>query len=195
MSLEAIEKRITDEAAEEAAEIVEAAKAEREEALAAARKSLEEEYAQDLQKLGAESSDTRNRLSYHVRREEERRYETAARQAIDSAIDSAVRRLASLQDAEYLELISGALRRCSFRGEVEVVISPSDEKRITQQFLSAAGDSVRTFSLSRERHDQIGGVILRSGRISLNATFSRIAALSHEQIVRKLSDTAGGRSG
>lgn len=192
MSLEAIAKRIADEAAAEAAAVLEAAKAEREEILRAARKELEDEYAQDLRRLDAESAEARTRLGYHVRREEERRLENATRQTLDGAIRTAAVRLTRLPDGEYLGLIRTTLELCSFRGDVDVVISPADERRITQSFLSEAGNPIRTFRLSSERHDGIGGVILRSGKISLNATFSRVAALSHEQLVNELSTFVSG---
>jgi vacuolar-type H+-ATPase subunit E/Vma4 len=193
MSLDAIAKRIADEAAAEAAAVLEAAKAEREEILRAAKQGLEEEYAQDLRRLNAEAAEARSRLGYHVRREEERRIENAARQTLDKAIRSAATRLAGLPDEEYLDLIRSALDSCTFRGDVEVVISPSDENRIIQSFLSAAGNSDRTFRLSADRHDQVGGIILRSGKVSLNATFSRVAALSHEQLVSELSSFISGQ--
>lgn len=193
MSLEAIAKRIADEAAAEAAAVLEAAKAEREDLLRQARKELEEEYAQDLRRLGAESAEARSRLAYHVRREEERRLENRTRQTLDGAISSAATRLAALPDADYLEMIRSTLEQCTFRGDVEVLISRADENRITQAFLAAASAPGRTFRLSPERHDQVGGVILRSGKISLNATFTRIAALAHEQLVNELSTYIAGR--
>jgi V/A-type H+-transporting ATPase subunit E len=193
MSLDAIAKRIAEEASAEASALLGAAKAEREEALKAAKKDLEEEYSRDLRRLNAEAADSRSRLGYHVRREEERRVENAARRTLDAAIDAAARKLAALPDSEYLALIKATLGQCSFKGEVEVLISAADESRITQSFLSGAGGPDRSFRLSTERHDQVGGVVLRSGKISLNATFSRVAALSHETIVRELSAMVAGQ--
>jgi vacuolar-type H+-ATPase subunit E/Vma4 len=193
MSLEAIAKRIADEAAAEAAAVLQTAKAEREELLRKAREELEEEYAQDLRRLNAESSEWRSKLAYHVRREEERRLENATRETLDGAILSAAARLASLPDAEYMELVKSTLDLCTFDGRVEVIISPADGSRITQSFLASSSIPGRTFALSPERHDQVGGVILRSGKISLNATFTRIAALAHEQLVNELSTYVSGR--
>lgn len=187
MSLEAIRAKIEEDAAAEARAIREAAAADLEAAKAAARARLAAEYERDSKRLDSEMADLESRLGFHASRGFEMEVENVSRTVIDTAIDRAVERLASLPDAEYGQLIGAILGNCGMEGTIEVLISPADESRLTQKFFDARSDMERRFVLSPERHGGRGGVILRSGRISLNATFSTAAALAHESLVMDLA--------
>jgi V/A-type H+-transporting ATPase subunit E len=193
MSLEAITDRIRQDAAREARELVETAEREREDALRSARTAVEEEFSRDLKKLSREMAELRGRLEFHHRRSEERELENARRSVIDAAIGKAVAKLCALPDGEYLELIGRLLEGCTFKGEVEVLVSPADEKRITASFLESRSRQGCRFVLSKERHTGSGGVLLRSGRVSLNATFSTAAALAHEELAMDLAGLLTGK--
>ena len=107
---------------------------------------------------------------------------------MDDAIGKAAGNLAETGDDDYLEMISSLVRGCNLNGKVEVIISSTDESRITSLFLSKHSENGREFILSDERHDEAGGVIFKSGRISQNGTFPMIAELAHEDMVMMLSD-------
>jgi|GEM_PF-1989838 V/A-type H+/Na+-transporting ATPase subunit E len=195
MSLDAIVDKIRQDAAAEARRQLEAAERERQEALAAARASMEEEYARDLKRLDSAMAELKSRLEYHVKREQEREVENARRTIVNAAIESAVENLCRLPDTEYLELVSSLLAGCGFKGDVEVRISPADEHRITSGFLELRSGSGRRFLLSDRRHGGRGGVVLVQGAISLNATFSTAADLSHEALAMQIAGTlAGGKA-
>jgi V/A-type H+/Na+-transporting ATPase subunit E len=193
MSLEAITDKIRTDAAREARDLLEAAERERDEALRSARAAMEEEFSRDLGKLSRDMAELRARLEFHQRRSEERELENRRRSVIDAAIGRAVASLCAIPDGEYLELIGRLLDGCTFRGDVEVLISPADERRVTASFLEGRSGRGCRFVLSGERHTGTGGVLLRSGRVSLNATFSTAAALAHEELAMDLAGLLSGK--
>ena len=188
MSLEAILAKIDEDATREAEEIVRGATAEKEEALRRAGTRLEEQQARDMKKLELEMDDLRSRLQEHARRETRKKLQNRRRSIIDGAIDRAVSALASADADRYRQMVGKVIGRCSAEGRIEVVISREDRERITPEFLESCSDDRRQFVLSEGGfHDHTGGVILVSGRISYNGTFSMIAELAHEELVMKLS--------
>lgn len=196
MSLEAIAGRIREDAAKEAASITEAADSERREALDAARRQLEDEFSKSLDRIARESAEQEARLRFHAASEAGRLVENEKRMLLDRAISNAVDRLAGLPPAQYGGLISSILASCTMTGEIEVVISPADEGRITPALLAGASGGGRSFHLSPRRHAGSGGVVLTSGGVSLNATFSMLASLERERIVMQLAPlVADGASG
>ncbi len=199
MSLEAIAERIREDAAKEAASIAGAADAERREALDAARRQLEDEFARSLDRISREASEQEARLRFHAASEARRLVENEKRMLLDRAISNAVDRLAGLPPAQYGELISSILASCTMTGDIDVSISPADEGRITPALLSGASGGGRNFRLSPTRHAGRGGVVLTSGGVSLNATFSMLASLERERIVMQLAplvaEAASGTKG
>jgi vacuolar-type H+-ATPase subunit E/Vma4 len=195
MSLDNIAGRIREDAAAEAASLVAAAEAERKSALDGARRRLEEEFARALEKISRDSSDLEARLRFHAVREAGRMLENARRTLLDRSISLAVERLAGLPDDEYGSLISSILAGCRMQGDIEVRISPTDESRITPDLLERASGPGRTFHLSSLRHNGRGGVVMTSGGVSLNATFSMLASLERERMVMELSPLLSGHDG
>ena len=189
MSLESIIARILQDAEQEAGTIRKEAEEESSRAEAEHGKKTEEQYTRELERLKTRMMDRRKRRDFHVRMEASRKVKNARRTLMDQAISKAVENLAALDDKEYLLLIDALLGGCGFDGEVSVVISPSDEKRITAAYLKSRSDKKVKFTLSDERHTAAGGVIRRSGRISQNASFSMIADLAHEEMIMKLAST------
>ncbi len=187
MSLDSIAARIREDAAREAASLVEAADSERRSALDEARRRLEEEFARDLDKVARNASELEARLHFHASREAGRMVETEKRALLDRAITNAVERLAALPDPEYGALISSILAGCSMEGDIDVTISEADADRITPALLAKASGRGRTFRLTPERHGGRGGVIMSSGGVSFNATFSMLASLERERLVMELA--------
>jgi len=187
MSLESIAARIREDAAKEAAGLVEAADSERRSALDEARRRLEEEFARDLDRVARNASELEARLRFHAAREADRMVETEKRALLDRAITNAVERLAGLPDAEYGELVTSILSACTMEGDIDVAISEDDADRITPALLRKASGNGRNFRLIPERHGGRGGVIMSSGGVSFNATFSMLASLERERLVMELA--------
>ncbi|MBD3369347.1 hypothetical protein GF402_03170 [Candidatus Fermentibacteria bacterium] len=187
MALEEIAERIARDAREAAERIVSEAEAEKAARISEAKERLEKEFERDSGRLRDRIEELRLRQREHLRREADRKVQTARSTMINRAIDRAVQNLVKLGDEEYLQLISAILARCALRGEVEVLVCPEDEGRITKDFLSRHSDQDRRFVLSEQRHRSVGGVVLRAGDVSQNATFSMIADLAHEELVMELA--------
>lgn len=187
MSLEAILSKIQEEARRKTELIIEDAEKERKAALDKHAEEIETKQRRGLDKIKSNVIEELKRKEYHVRREASRKILNARRDMMDKAISKAVGNLASSADSEYLSMISSLLEGCDLKGKVEVVISAGDESRITGAYLKKCSGDDREFVLSQERHDETGGVILKSGKISQNGTFPMIAELAHEDIVMELS--------
>ncbi len=189
MSLEAILARIESDAEKEAEEILRAADREKKEVLRRAGARLEEQQAKDMKKLKLEMKDLERRMKEHTRREADKKLQNRRRTLIDGAIEHAVKTLAFCEDEIYLKLLGNIISSCDAQGRIEVVAA-SGENRITPDFLKSCSGENREFVLSSRRHDEEGGVILVSGKISYNGTFSMFAELAHEEMVMKLSPLA-----
>lgn len=187
MSLEAIEKKIREDGKAEAQRIVAEAEAHRKEELEKAKKREQSRLEEEHGRLKKRMEDRRQRMEAHQRRQAEQRLQNHRRSLIDQAIESAVDSLVSQDDERYLELIAGLLRSCSLEGEVEVLVSQGDRKRITADFLKRHSDGDRSFVLSDQTHSGRGGVVLRAGKVSQNATFDMIASLAHDDLVMELA--------
>ncbi len=188
MSLEAILSKIEGEARQKAEAILEAAEKEKKTALQANAEELDENHGREVEKIRSGIEEERKRKEFHVRRESARKMMNARRTMMDDAIVKASGNLVSAGDSEYLEMISSLLAGCDLKGKVEVVISSKDESRITSGYLKKHSGKDREFVLSAERHDETGGVIFKTGKISQNGTFPMIAELVHEDIVMMLTD-------
>lgn len=185
MSLEAIRRKIAGDAREEAERMVSEAEQEKKVALDEKRAQLSDRAEKDRARLGESLKQRKSRLREHVLKEAERKLLNQRRSLIDEAIRKAVHSLPDSED--YTGIVSAVLGRCDFTGEVEVIISGADRERFDQAFLDSHSTDKVKFKLSEENHDAPGGVILRSGRVSQNATLQMMASLVHEDLVMELS--------
>lgn len=185
MSLEAILAKIENDAREKAASIIESAENERKEALHLVKADIKEKHHRDVERIRKKLHDTERRMKEHLHREMERALLSHRRHLVDRAIQDAVKQIAQAPD--YLKLIEALLAGCDLTGEVEVITAPGDGERITPDFLKSKSTGETTFSLSREKHSDHGGIVMRSGSISLNGTLSMIAELNHDEMVMELS--------
>ncbi len=185
MSLEAIRQKIIRDAEAEAARVLSEARHEKKTAVEEARARLATRAEKDRAKLIESLRDRKTRMREHALREEERNLLNTRRTLIDRAVDSAVDKL--LESDDYPVLIAALLSRCAFSGDVEVVVAARDADLVTQAFLDRHSSTGVRFRLAAGQHNSRGGVILRSGRVSQNATIEMVASLVHEEIVMELS--------
>lgn len=184
MSLEAILAKIEKDAQEKAGRIIEEAEKERAEALHQVKSRIKDRHHRDVERIRNKTETMAQRMKHHVHREMEKALLSHRRSIVDNAIEEAVRQIAQAPD--YLEMIGALLKGCDLKGEVEVIKAANDS-RITRDFLKKESTGAATFILSEENHDDHGGIIMRSGDISLNATLSMIAELNHDSMVMELS--------
>jgi len=185
MSLEAILAKIENDARTKAEGIIADAEKERNEALHRVRASIKDRHHSDLERVKHRVENRSQRMKHHLHREIDKALLSHRRRIVDQAIDQAVRDIAA--DSDYLGLMEALLSGCDLSGDVEVITAESDGGNITQEFLRKASTGDTTFLLSKEHHTDHGGIIMRSGDISLNATLSMLAELNHDSMVMELS--------
>lgn len=185
MSLEAIRQKIIKDAETEAERLLSQARHEKKAALEEARARLAVRAEKDRARLLDTLREKKARMRENALRSEERSLLNTRRSLVDEALNTAVDDLVASR--EYPDLMASFLRRCDLVGEVEVIISENDRERITQSFLDMHSSPGVRFRLSGERHSSRGGVILRSGKVSQNATLDMVASLVHEELVMELS--------
>lgn len=185
MSLEAILAKIEKDAREKADGILAEAEEEKNEALHKVRSAIKDRHHADLERIRQRVELRSRRMKHHLHREMEKALLSHRRHIVDRAIEQAVRDIAGEKD--YLDLIEALLSGCDLTGEVEVITAEADSGRITPEFLRKASGDGTTFVLSADRHGDCGGIIMRSGDISLNATLSMLAELNHDSMVMELS--------
>ncbi len=185
MSLEAILARIETDGREKAEQLIGAAEAERDKALRNVKASIKSRHHKDVERVKNRVESRSERMKHHIHRDMEKALLSHRRQIVDQAITHAVIKISEAPD--YLKMIESLLSGCDLSGEVEIIVNEKDAGRISAEFLNKASDKERTFTLSEERHTDYGGVIMRCGHISLNATLSMIAELNHDTMVMELS--------
>lgn len=185
MSLQAILAKIENDAKEQAEDIINAARKDQKEALHQVKSRIKERHHKDAEKIRNKTDANSKQMSSHIRREMEKALLSHRRKIVDFAINDAVKKIASSPD--YLDLMALTLKACDLQGEVEVVICSNDKERITAAFLKQVSSDACQFILANENHADHGGVVMRSGDISLNATLSMIAELNHDVMVMELS--------
>lgn len=185
MSLEAILAKIEKDAQEKAGAIIEMAEKERKEALHQVKFRIKEKHQKNVDRIKKNTEAKARRMDHHIHREMEKALLSHRRHIVDRAIEEAVIQIAQAPD--YLKMIEAILSGCDLEGKVEVITAPADKGRITADFLKKASTDKTTFVLSAENHNDHGGIIMRSGKISLNGTLSMIAELNHDSMVMELS--------
>ena len=185
MSLKAILAKIENDGIEKAEEIINSAKKERKEILLKEKAILKVRQSKDIERINRKVEAHLKQMSSHIVRETEKALLSHRRKIVDAAIDNAVKSVASSSD--YLDLMVSLLEICDLTGTVEVLICKNDTKRITDKFLEKLSSKNRKFVLAEDKHTDFGGIIMRSGDISMNATLSMIAELNHDSMVMELS--------
>jgi vacuolar-type H+-ATPase subunit E/Vma4 len=185
MSLQAILVKIENDGKTQAEQIIQSARDEEKESLRLVNSRIKERRHRDVVKIKNRIQAHARQMDSHVRREMEKALLSHRRKLVDQAIKGSIQKIASVPD--YLELIGVLLESCDLQGEVEVLICAKDSNRITADYLKKFSSADRQFVLSGENHADHGGIIMRSGDISLNATLSMITELNHESMVMELS--------
>jgi len=185
MSLQAILAKIDADSKAQAAEIIQSANRECNDALHLVNSRIKEKHHRDTDRIKKKIEAASKQMENHARREMEKALLSHRRKIVDKTIEEAVMKIASAPD--YLTLIECLLNNCDLQGNVEVVICANDRERITPDFLKRMSTDSSHFVRAGEYHDDHGGIVMRSGDISLNATLSMIAELNHDSMVMELS--------
>ncbi len=185
MSLQAILSKIENDAKKEADEIIQSARDEQKEALHVVKSRIKGRHHKDAERIRNRTEANARQMKSHTIREMEKALLSHRRKIVDRVISDSVRKIGSAPD--YLDLMGALLGECDLLGTIEVVICAGDVDRITSAFLKKLSTDKRQFVLAEDNHNDHGGILMRAGDISLNATLSMISELNHDGMVMELS--------
>lgn len=95
---------------------------------------------------------------------------------LDEVIAEAKKRLETLPDAEYADVIGGMLERLDKEQGTEIIVSQQDRTRLSEVIAN------KGFILSQESREIDGGFIIRNGNIEYNYSFASIIMVQKEEI-------------
>lgn len=192
--IDKITERISADAQNEAAMLIENAKAE--------AKSIVEEYlreaereAEEIIELSVTSAQERKQRRAGVAGLESGKMRLALKQEmIDRAFELALEKLRSLPEARLLPFLVRLAVSASRTGSEQIIMNMSDRERYgkklvkqaNQQLLSEGNTGALTLS-SDIRHIK-GGLILADGNIEVNCTFQSIARLIRDDIAADIAN-------
>jgi len=201
MSVEKIVEKILEDARAEAQRTLE--EAEREAAKIEAQSEAEAERVRaSILKDAQEKAERRARqVLAEARLEAKRRVLSARRKALERVFAEALRRLRRLPEEAYVELLKRLIVQAAETGREEIIVSPDDRAKLPASFLREVNEELRKrgkpgeLTLSREMRPLGGGVVLRSSRVEINASFPVLIERVRERLeidVAKMLFGGGG---
>ncbi len=188
MPIEKILERIKSDAQKEASHIRDEAKAKADEILESARKEAESIKSKILATAQAQAEEEKKRILSLARLESRNSILSQKQDAVASALKGALDKLLSLPSKEYQELLKKMIVNAVTTGEEEIILSPHDRKRITNNFVEEVNSILvrqgrrGNLKLSAEARDIKGGFVLRSDKIEANNSFPALLETLREEI-------------
>ena len=121
---------------------------------------------------------------------EAKQQQLAAKQAcLDEAFARAKRKILSLPDGEYAELLAKMAVRASKSGKEEILLNAKDCRRVGEQVVSKATEMRKNgkMKLSGETREMEGGLILRDGSVEVNCTFETELRVLRENMAAEIA--------
>lgn len=95
----------------------------------------------------------------------------AKQEIIQKTLDRAVVLLSDLSNDEYKTFVKRSIESLTLKGDEKVIINKKSEGIITEEFIKSVNGNL---SLSSERRDFVGGVIIEKNGIETNFTFEAL---------------------
>ncbi|MDD2665397.1 MAG: V-type ATP synthase subunit E family protein [Methanocellales archaeon] len=181
MGIEEIKQKILADANERAKKIVEEAEKKVKPIVDEAEDKAKQIKKESKEKAESEAESKKKRILALARLEARKSLLAARHDMTEEAFVEAVNRLSGLDDGEYLAIVKGMFLSVDMpEGDVEVILSPNDKKRVSNKFLkdvekelALKGKKVK-LTLSKDTRDISGGFVLRKGRIEFNNSFDAL---------------------
>ena len=111
----------------------------------------------------------------------------AKQEVLSATIERSLEKLMKLPDSEYIALITDMIARVADDGDT-VIISRNDEKRLTAEVIAKISKVIgKKLTLSNERGDFLGGVILSQNGLDKNMTLENELSEIKQERINKLS--------
>ena len=175
--IEKITGRIRSDAQAEADAILAAARKEAGETEASFRRQAEGERALLLAKAEKAAAEREERLVSAAQMEGRKSILAARQEMVEKAFDTALERLCSMPEEQYVQVLVGLVQKASSPGSEEVLFSPADRKRVGKAVVEGANATGKHLTLSGETRPIRGGFILRDGSVEVNCAFETLIRL------------------
>lgn len=111
----------------------------------------------------------------------------AKQEVLSATIERSLEKLMKLPDSEYIALITDMIAGVAENGDT-VIISRNDEKRLTAEVIAKISKVIgKKLTLSNERGDFLGGVILSQNGLDKNMTLENELSEIKQERINKLS--------
>ena len=111
----------------------------------------------------------------------------AKQEVLSATIERSLEKLMKLPDSEYIALITDMIAGVVENGDT-VIISRNDEKRLTAEVIAKISKVIgKKLTLSNERGDFLGGVILSQNGLDKNMTLENELSEIKQERINKLS--------
>ena len=189
MSIERIRNYIIENARKEAEQIIKTAVEQFRNETESARLSLEKKYQEMLQSDEKRLREDMKRLLGKFKSDCKMELLEVKNKVIDSVLESAISRIQSLPDDEYLALIGKWLAKATDNLEGELFVSVADLKRIPSNFIDDLNRSRKAkVCLSKIAVDVKGGFILKTRNYEIDYTLDTVVKNLRTALIPKLND-------
>lgn len=111
----------------------------------------------------------------------------AKQEVLSATIERSLEKLMKLPDSEYIALITDMIASVADDGDT-VIISQNDENRLTAEVIAKISKVIgKKLTLSNERGDFLGGVILSQNGLDKNMTLENELSEIKQERINKLS--------
>ena len=133
------------------------------------------------EKAGQDLLDSRERI---IGMEAKKEILSMKQDLVTEAFDTAQKRILTLPKEEYLEFLTGLIRRAAVTKTEEIVLNAADAKDLGKELVKKANVEVEgaKFKLSKLTGDFSGGLILKRGNIEANCTVELLTELSKAEL-------------
>ncbi len=189
MSIERIRNYIIENARKEAEQIIKTAVEQFRNETEAAKLSLEKKYQEMLQADEEHLREDMKRFLGKFKSDYKMELLEVKNRVIDSVLESAISRIQSLPDDEYLALIGKWLAKATDNLEGELFVSVADLKRIPSNFIDDLNRSRKAkVCLSKIAVDVKGGFILKTRNYEIDYSLDTIVENLRTALIPKLND-------
>ena len=189
MSIERIRNYIIENAKKEAEQLIKTAEEQFRNETVSAKLSLEKKYQEMLQADEEHLREDMKRLLGKLKSDCKMELLEVKNKVIDSVLESAISRIQSLPDDEYLALIGKWLAKATDNLEGELFVSVADLKRIPSNFIDDLNRSRKAkVCLSKIAVDVKGGFILKTRNYEIDYSLDTIVENLRTALIPKLND-------
>ena len=183
--IEKITQRITAEAQAEIDRVLGEARAEAEKITAKYQAQADSEAAELDAKNKKAAAEREERLAGTAQMEARKAALAAKQEMVEKAYELALKKLCSLPEEKYVDVLAKLLSQASATGKEEVIFSAKDRSKAGKAAVEKVNkDGKKQLTLSGETRSIPGGFILRSEKVEVNCAFDTLVRLQK-------ADTAG----